>query len=62
MRNNLQTLVQKGLAEKSRQQGSVMYTAYADAGAGAAPAADGTADGRVEQATEGAAEKVVAEV
>ncbi|MFF8950687.1 BlaI/MecI/CopY family transcriptional regulator [Streptomyces sp. NPDC014940] len=58
VRNNLQTLVQKGLAEKSRQQGNVMYTAYADTAAGAAPAADG----EVEQAPEDAAEKVVAEV
>ncbi|MGW3360021.1 BlaI/MecI/CopY family transcriptional regulator [Streptomyces bungoensis] len=55
VRNNLQTLVKKGLAEKSRQQGSVMYTAYADAEAESAPAADG-------QAPEGAAEKVVSEV
>ncbi|MGV9255559.1 BlaI/MecI/CopY family transcriptional regulator [Streptomyces sp. NPDC003697] len=58
VRNNLQTLVQKGLAEKSRQQGSVMYTAYADAEANAAPAADG----EVGQAPEGVAEKVVAAV
>ncbi|MEU1466244.1 BlaI/MecI/CopY family transcriptional regulator [Streptomyces sp. NPDC005727] len=62
VRNNLQTLVKKGLAEKSRQQGSVMYTAYADTEADAAPAADGTVDGEVEQAPEGAAEKVAAEV
>lgn len=62
MRNNLQTLVKKGLAERSRQQGSVMYTAHADAEANAAPAADGTADDEVEQAPEGAAEKVVAAV
>ncbi|MFF3639463.1 BlaI/MecI/CopY family transcriptional regulator [Streptomyces sp. NPDC002250] len=58
VRNNLQTLVQKGLAEKSRQQGNVMYTAYADTAAGAAPAADSEAG----QAAEGAAEKVAAEV
>ncbi|MFE5406384.1 hypothetical protein ACFQ9Z_34690 [Streptomyces sp. NPDC056580] len=58
MRNNLQTLVQKGLAEKTRQQGNVMYTAYADAGANATPAADGTADGEVGQDPE----KVPAEV
>ncbi|MFF9178638.1 BlaI/MecI/CopY family transcriptional regulator [Streptomyces sp. NPDC014793] len=58
VRNNLQTLVQKGLAEKSHQQGSVMYTAYADARADAAPAADG----KVAQAPEDVAEKVVAEV
>ncbi|MFE5402647.1 BlaI/MecI/CopY family transcriptional regulator [Streptomyces sp. NPDC056580] len=58
VRNNLQTLVQKGLAEKTRQQGNVMYTAYADTAAGAAPAVDGEG----EQAPEDAAEKVVAEV
>ncbi|WP_250403556.1 BlaI/MecI/CopY family transcriptional regulator [Streptomyces cellostaticus] len=57
VRNNLQTLVKKGLAEKSRQQGSVMYTAYADTEAETAPAADGEAG----QAPEGAAEKVPAE-
>ncbi|MFF0836697.1 MULTISPECIES: hypothetical protein [unclassified Streptomyces] len=62
VRNNLQTLVHKGLAEKSRQQGNVMYTAYPDTAAGAAPAADSTARGEAGQAPEGAAEKVVAEV
>ncbi|MBJ6636798.1 BlaI/MecI/CopY family transcriptional regulator [Streptomyces sp. DHE7-1] len=58
VRNNLQTLVQKGLAEKSRQQGNVMYTAYADTAANAVSAADGTADGKADQAPE----KVPAEV
>lgn len=58
VRNNLETLVKKSLAEKSRQQGSVMYTAYAGAEAAAAPAADG----EVEQAPDDAAEKVPAEV
>ncbi|MFF9607575.1 BlaI/MecI/CopY family transcriptional regulator [Streptomyces sp. NPDC014684] len=52
VRNNLQTLVQKGLAEKSRQQGNVMYTAYADTAANAVSAADGTADGKADQAPE----------
>ncbi|GAA2720647.1 MULTISPECIES: hypothetical protein [Streptomyces] len=62
VRNSLETLVKKNLAEKSRQQGSVMYTAYADTDADAAPAADGTADGEAEQAPEAADEKVPAEV
>ncbi|MGW4439109.1 BlaI/MecI/CopY family transcriptional regulator [Streptomyces sp. NPDC004596] len=62
VRNNLQTLVQKGLAEKSRQQGNVMYTAYTDTAAETAPAAESTADGEVGQAPEDAPEKVVAEV
>ncbi|MYS33423.1 hypothetical protein K388_06685 [Streptomyces sp. KhCrAH-43] len=62
VRNNLETLVKKKLAEKSRQQGSAMYTAYADTDADAAPAADGTADGGAEQAPEASAEKVPAEV
>jgi hypothetical protein len=62
VRNNLETLVKKGLAEKSHQQGSAMYTAYADTDADAAPAADGAADGEAEQAPEASAEKVPAEV
>lgn len=62
VRNNLETLVKKGLAEKSNQQGSAMYTAYADTDADAAPAADGTADGEAGQAPEAAAGKVPAEV
>ncbi|MFD7958955.1 hypothetical protein ACFV4X_36455 [Streptomyces ardesiacus] len=62
VRNNLETLVKKRLAEKSNQQGSAMYTAYTDTNADAAPAADGTADGEAGQAPEAAAEKVPAEV
>ncbi|MCQ1582135.1 BlaI/MecI/CopY family transcriptional regulator [Streptomyces parvus] len=60
VRNNLETLVKKGLAEKSRQQGSAMYTA--NAAADAAPEADGTGDGEAGQADETAAGKVPAEV
>ncbi|MEU1077748.1 MULTISPECIES: hypothetical protein [unclassified Streptomyces] len=60
VRNNLETLVKKGLAEKSHQQGSAMYTAYTDADA--APAVDGTAVGEAGQAPEAAAEKVPAKV
>lgn len=60
VRNNLETLVKKGLAEKSRQQGNAMYTA--NAAASAAPEADGTVGGEAEQADETAAEKVPAEV
>lgn len=62
VRNSLDTLVKKGLAEKSNQQGSVMYTAYADTDADAAPAAGGSADGEAGQAPEAAAGKVPAEV
>lgn len=62
VRNNLETLVRKNLAEKSLQQGSAMYTAYADTDADAAPAAEGTADGESGQAPKAAAEKVPAEV
>ncbi|MEU3639918.1 hypothetical protein AB0H23_27340 [Streptomyces albogriseolus] len=62
VRNNLETLVKKGLAEKSNQQGSAMYTAYADTDADAAPAADGTAAGEAGQVPEAAAGKVPAEV
>ncbi|MEH6377788.1 hypothetical protein V7793_26135 [Streptomyces sp. KLMMK] len=60
VRNTLETLIKKNLAEKSHQQGSAMYTAYADAGA--APAADGTADREAEQGPEMAVEKAPAEV
>jgi hypothetical protein len=60
VRNNLETLVKKTLAEKSHQQGSAMYTAYADAGA--PPAEDEPAGGEGEQDSEPAAEKVPAEV
>lgn len=62
VRNNLEILVKKSLAEKSNQQGSAMYTAYADTDADAAPADDGTADGETGQTPETAAEKVPAEV
>ncbi|MEU6104492.1 hypothetical protein [Streptomyces flaveolus] len=54
VRNGLQTLVTKNLAEKTRQQGNVMYTAHADAPAAPSPAGDETAGGE--------AEKVPAEV
>ncbi|WP_440581229.1 hypothetical protein [Streptomyces sp. PT19] len=60
VRNNLETLVKKGLAEKSRQQGNAMYTA--NAGAHAAPMGDGTVGGAAEQADETAAGKIPAEV
>ncbi|MGW3390493.1 BlaI/MecI/CopY family transcriptional regulator [Streptomyces cinereoruber] len=62
VRNNLETLVKKGLAEKSTQQRTAMYTAYADTDADAAPAADSTAGGETGQAPEAVAEKVPAEV
>ncbi|RNF81163.1 hypothetical protein [Streptomyces botrytidirepellens] len=55
VRNNLEILVNKNLAEKSRQQGNSMYTAYADA------AADEPVGGEGKQAPE-TAEKVPAEV
>ncbi|MCX4681336.1 hypothetical protein OG413_45340 [Streptomyces sp. NBC_01433] len=54
VRNNLEGLVKKNRAEKSRQQGNAMYIAHADA--------DVTAGGEGEQAPEAAAEKVPAEV
>ncbi|MEU9761927.1 BlaI/MecI/CopY family transcriptional regulator [Streptomyces sp. NPDC047987] len=60
VRNNLEALVKKGLAEKSRQQGNAMYTA--NAAADAAPEADGTVGGEAGQADETAAGKVPAEV
>lgn len=60
VRNNLETLVKKNAVEKSHQQGSAMYTAFADAEA--APAADDAAGGEAEEAPETAAEKVPAEV
>lgn len=62
VRNNLETLVKKSLAEKSNQQGSAMYTAYADTGAGAAPGAEAAAAGEAEQAAEAAAQKAPVEV
>jgi histone H1/5 len=58
VRNGLQTLVSKNLAEKTRQQGNVMYTAHADAPATPPPAGDEPASDKAEQA----AEKVPAEV
>ncbi|MFI9771908.1 hypothetical protein ACIHJG_34340 [Streptomyces sp. NPDC052415] len=58
VRNNLENLTKKGRAEKSKQQGNVMYTAYA----AAVPAAATPADGASEQAPETAAETVPAEV
>ncbi|MFD7861605.1 BlaI/MecI/CopY family transcriptional regulator [Streptomyces sp. NPDC059783] len=58
VRNNLETLVKKGHAEKSTQQRNAMYTAYADA----APAADSAAGDETGQALEAVAEKVSAEV
>ncbi|MFJ5817349.1 hypothetical protein ACIQGT_26145 [Streptomyces sp. NPDC093108] len=60
VRNTLEGLVKKNRAEKSRQQGNVMYIAYANATA--ATAADDSASGEDEQAPETAAEKVPAEV
>jgi predicted transcriptional regulator len=54
VRNGLQTLVSKNLAEKTRQQGNVMYTAHTDAPAAPSPAGD--------QPASGEAEKVPAEV
>ncbi|MFI8952218.1 hypothetical protein ACIGO6_37770 [Streptomyces sp. NPDC053750] len=61
VRNGLQTLVTKNLAEKTRQQGNVMYTAHADTPAATAtlsPAGGEPASDKAEQATE----KVPAEV
>jgi hypothetical protein len=61
VRNGLQTLVTKNLAEKTRQQGNVMYTAHTDAPATPAtppPAGDEPASGKAKPA----AEKVPAEV
>ncbi|MFE1782139.1 hypothetical protein ACFW9F_06010 [Streptomyces sp. NPDC059506] len=62
VRNNLETLVRKKLAEKSNQQGSAMYTAYADTDVDAAPATGGTSDGGGGQVPETAAENAPAEV
>ncbi|MCG8971506.1 hypothetical protein [Streptomyces sp. CL12-4] len=61
VRNGLQTLVAKNLAEKTRQQGNVMYTAHTDAPATPAtppPAGDEPTSGKATPA----AEKVPAEV
>ncbi|MFE9776162.1 BlaI/MecI/CopY family transcriptional regulator [Streptomyces sp. NPDC005931] len=57
VRNSLDTLVKKGLAEKSRQQGNTMYTAFADAEAAAA-----SEMGEAEQASGAQAEKQPAKV
>ncbi|WP_408052914.1 hypothetical protein [Streptomyces sp. HO565] len=58
VRNDLQTLVTKNLAEKTRQQGNVMYTDHADTPATSSSARGGPASDKAEQA----AEKVPAEV
>lgn len=60
VRNNLESLVKKNRAQKSRQQGNAMYTAYADAAA--ATATDDTVDGKGDQTSETAAEEIPAEV
>ncbi|MGC5266682.1 hypothetical protein ACPXCO_37345 [Streptomyces cyaneofuscatus] len=62
VRNNLEALVKKELAEKALRQGNAMYTATVDGGAGTATAAGAPAGGEGEQAPETAAEKVPAEV
>ncbi|MEV7157258.1 hypothetical protein AB0N77_21965 [Streptomyces misionensis] len=62
VRTSLETVVKKGLAEKSTQQRNAMYTAYADTDADAAPPADTTAAGGAEQAPEPAGEKVPVQV
>jgi hypothetical protein len=58
VRNGLQTLVSKNLAEKTRQQGNVMYTAHADTSAAPSPAGDEPASDKAKPA----AERVPAEV
>jgi hypothetical protein len=58
VRNGLQTLVTKNLAEKTRQQGNVMYTAHADTSAAPSPAGDEPASDKAEQTPE----KVLAKV
>ncbi|MET7276504.1 hypothetical protein ABZS59_35910 [Streptomyces flaveolus] len=61
VRNGLQTLVTKNLAEKTRQQGNVMYTAHTDTDAATAapsPVGEETASDKATPA----AEKVPAEV
>ncbi|MER6849800.1 hypothetical protein ABT322_21325 [Streptomyces flaveolus] len=52
VRNGLQTLVTKNLAEKTRQQGNVMYTAHADTPATPSPAGDKPAGDKAEQTAE----------
>jgi hypothetical protein len=60
VRNGLETLVKKNAVEKSRQQGSAMYTAFADTDA--APTAGVASGGEPEETPETAADKVPAEV
>ncbi|TKS96213.1 hypothetical protein [Streptomyces lasalocidi] len=62
VRNSLETLVKKNLAEKSRQQGSAMYTAYVDAGTPPAPARDEPAGSEGKQAPEVEAENTAVKV
>ncbi|MFF9497265.1 hypothetical protein [Streptomyces flaveolus] len=52
VRNGLQTLVTKNLAEKTRQQGNVMYTAHTDTPATPSPAGDEPASDKAEQTAE----------
>ncbi|MFJ8547304.1 hypothetical protein ACIRFH_36120 [Streptomyces sp. NPDC093586] len=49
VRNGLQTLVTKNLAEKTRQQGNVMYTAHTDTPAAPSPATDEPASNNAEK-------------
>jgi hypothetical protein len=58
VRNGLQTLVSKNLAEKTREQGNVMYTAHADAPATPSPAGDEPASDKAEQTPEKVPAKV----
>ncbi|MFJ9203045.1 hypothetical protein [Streptomyces flaveolus] len=50
VRNGLQTLVTKNLAEKTRQQGNVMYTAHTDAPATPSPSEDEPASDKAKPA------------
>jgi hypothetical protein len=52
VRNGLQTLVSKNLAEKTRQQGNAMYTAHADTSAAPSPAGDEPASDKAKPAPE----------
>jgi hypothetical protein len=61
VRNGLQTLVTKNLAEKTRQQGNVMYTAHTDTDAATAAPSPVGEEPASDKATP-AAEKVPAEV
>ncbi|MET9118959.1 hypothetical protein ABZX38_32850 [Streptomyces longwoodensis] len=60
VRNSLETLVKKNLAEKSRQQGNAMYTAYTDASTPPIPAANEPASSEDKQTPQVEAEKVTA--